>query len=119
MTNLVDNALEHGAPPVDISTARKAGEWVITVRDYGEGIAPERLDDARKPFVRLDPARAGDGHCGLGLAIVGRLARELGGRCEIANAPDGGLVVRIVIPTDDTARASPPSFALPEPVLAT
>jgi two-component system osmolarity sensor histidine kinase EnvZ len=121
VTNLVDNALEHGAPPVDISTARQAGEWVITVRDYGEGIAPERLDDARKPFVRLDPARAGDGHCGLGLAIVGRLARELGGRCEIDNAPDGGLVVRIVIPADDTARASdPPSFVLPnEAVLAT
>jgi two-component system osmolarity sensor histidine kinase EnvZ len=105
VTNLVDNALEHGAPPVDISTGKRNGEWFITVRDYGDGIPPERLDDARKPFVRLDPARAGDGHCGLGLAIVGRLAHELGGRCDIGNAAEGGLTVRIVIPMDEPDRA--------------
>jgi two-component system osmolarity sensor histidine kinase EnvZ len=105
VTNLVDNALEHGAPPVDISTGKRNGEWFITVRDYGDGIPPERLDDARKPFVRLDPARAGDGHCGLGLAIVGRLAQELGGRCDIGNAADGGLSVRIVIPMAESTRA--------------
>jgi two-component system osmolarity sensor histidine kinase EnvZ len=118
VTNLVDNALEHGAPPVDISTARRGGEWVITVRDYGEGIAPERLDDARKPFVRLDPARAGDGHCGLGLAIVGRLARELGGRCEISNAPERGLIVRIVIPVAQHARSGAGVVVLPGSVTA-
>ena len=122
VTNLVDNALEHGAPPVDISTARRGGEWVIAVRDYGDGIPPERLDDARKPFVRLDPARAGDGHCGLGLAIVGRLAAELGGRCNIRNAPERGLIVRIAIPVADHARAGGnavlPSTVAPEPVMA-
>jgi two-component system osmolarity sensor histidine kinase EnvZ len=122
MTNLVDNALEHGAPPVDINTARRGGEWVITVRDYGEGIPPERLDDARKPFVRLDPARAGDGHCGLGLAIVGRLADQLGGRCEISNAPERGLIVRIVIPVAEHARSGGgvdlDSSSAPEPVMA-
>jgi two-component system, OmpR family, osmolarity sensor histidine kinase EnvZ len=104
VTNLVDNALEHGLPPVDISTAKRGGEWIITVRDYGEGIPLERLDDARKPFVRLDPARAGDGHCGLGLAIVGRLANQLGGRCDIGNAAEGGLIVRIVIPMVEHVR---------------
>lgn len=108
VTNLVDNALEHGAPPVMISTARRGAEWIISVRDHGDGIAPDRLDDASKPFVRLDPARAGDGHCGLGLAIVGRLARELGGRCEVDNAPGGGLVVRIVIPGDEPHAPVPP-----------
>ena len=74
------------------------------MRDYGEGIPLERLDDARKPFVRLDPARAGDGHCGLGLAIVGRLANQLGGRCDIGNAAEGGLIVRIVIPMVEHVR---------------
>jgi two-component system, OmpR family, osmolarity sensor histidine kinase EnvZ len=118
VTNLVDNALEHGAPPVDISTARRGGDWVITVRDYGEGIAPERLDDARKPFVRLDPARAGVGHSGLGLAIVGRLAGELGGRCEISNAPERGLIVRIVIPVAQHARSGGGVVVVPESVTA-
>jgi two-component system, OmpR family, osmolarity sensor histidine kinase EnvZ len=105
VTNLVDNALEHGEPPVEISTARRGGEWIISVRDHGKGIPAAQLEDAQKPFVRLDPARAGDGHCGLGLAIVGRLARDLGGRCEILNAPGNGLLVRIVIPTDTSRRA--------------
>lgn len=120
VTNLVDNALEHGAPPVDISTAREGDNWVITVRDYGDGIPPDRLDDARKPFVRLDPARAGDGHCGLGLAIVSRLARELGGTCEFANAPTGGLIVRIVIPRTESRPIDAPSRAPAQsaPVLA-
>jgi len=114
VTNLVDNALEHGAPPVVISTARESGDWIISVRDHGEGIAPDRIDDASKPFVRLDPARAGDGHCGLGLAIVGRLARELGGRCEIENAVEGGLIVRIIIPFDEP-RVTEAESAAPTP----
>jgi two-component system, OmpR family, osmolarity sensor histidine kinase EnvZ len=98
MTNLVDNALEHGEPPVEIRTARRGDEWLIEVRDHGPGIPAERIEDAMRPFVRLDPARSGDGHCGLGLAIVARLAREQNGRCEIGNADGGGLIVRIVLP---------------------
>ncbi|KND60350.1 Signal transduction histidine kinase [Candidatus Burkholderia verschuerenii] len=101
MTNLVDNALEHGEPPVEIRTARIDGEWLIEVRDYGPGIPDERIADALRPFVRLDPARSGDGHCGLGLAIVTRLAQEQNGRCEIGNAEGGGLIVRIAIPVGD------------------
>jgi two-component system osmolarity sensor histidine kinase EnvZ len=102
MTNLVDNALEHGAPPVDIATyCEGEGEerhWIIDVRDRGPGIPDDRMAAAMKPFVRLDPARGSAGHCGLGLAIVERLARENGGRCELANDTDGGLRVRITLP---------------------
>jgi two-component system osmolarity sensor histidine kinase EnvZ len=105
MTNLVDNALEHGEPPVEIATARRAGEWIIDVRDHGPGIPADRIEDALKPFVRLDPARSGDGHCGLGLSIVERLAGECGGRCEVRNAEDGGLVVCIAIPVDRRVHA--------------
>jgi two-component system, OmpR family, osmolarity sensor histidine kinase EnvZ len=101
MTNLVDNALEHGEPPVEIRTARIGDEWLIEVRDHGPGIPAERIEDAMRPFVRLDPARSGDGHCGLGLAIVARLVREQHGRCEIGNAPGGGLIVRILIAARD------------------
>jgi two-component system osmolarity sensor histidine kinase EnvZ len=98
MTNLVDNAVEHGEPPVEISTFRDDRHWIIDVRDHGPGIPEDRMAAAMKPFVRLDPARGSAGHCGLGLAIVARLARDLGGRCELANAPGGGLRVRIALP---------------------
>jgi len=99
-TNLVDNAFEHGEPPVEICTAREGDCWIFEVRDHGPGISPERVAEAMQPFARLDPARSGDGHCGLGLAIVERLARKRHGHCEISNWGGGGLSVRIVLPVD-------------------
>jgi two-component system osmolarity sensor histidine kinase EnvZ len=98
VTNLVDNALEHGVPPVDITTARNDRNWVISVRDHGPGIPDDRIAAAMKPFVRLDAARGGEGHCGLGLAIVARLAHDRGGRCHVRNHAQGGLDVRIELP---------------------
>ncbi|TKC86222.1 HAMP domain-containing protein [Trinickia terrae] len=100
VTNLVDNALEHGMPPVQISTSRTDSDWIISVRDHGDGIAEDKVALAMKPFVRLDSARGGEGHCGLGLAIVARLAHDHGGRCDVSNADDGGLHVRIVLPIE-------------------
>ncbi|CAB4051981.1 ATP-binding protein [Paraburkholderia phenoliruptrix] len=100
VTNLVDNALEHGAPPVDIATARNGEHWTISVRDHGAGIPDDRIAAAMKPFVRLDAARGGEGHCGLGLAIVARLANDRGGRCHVRNHAEGGLVVCIELPVE-------------------
>lgn len=98
VTNLVDNALEHGSAPVDIATGRDERHWVIGVRDHGSGIPDDRIAAAMKPFVRLDAARGGEGHCGLGLAIVARLAHDRGGRCQVRNHALGGLEVRIELP---------------------
>jgi len=103
-TNIVDNALEHGAPPVEIDTARDGEHWIISVRDHGCGIPEDRIAAAMKPFVRLDAARGGEGHCGLGLAIVSRLAHDRGGRCDVGNHPDGGLCVRIALPVEPEER---------------
>ncbi|MFT4068801.1 ATP-binding protein [Paraburkholderia sp.] len=98
VTNLVDNALEHGMPPVEITTERDDRHWTISVRDHGPGIPDDRIAAAMKPFVRLDAARGGEGHCGLGLAIVARLAHDRGGRCHVRNHAQGGLEVRIELP---------------------
>jgi two-component system osmolarity sensor histidine kinase EnvZ len=103
VTNLVDNALEHGMPPVEIATGRDERHWTISVRDHGPGIPDDRIAAAMKPFVRLDAARGGEGHCGLGLAIVARLAHERGGRCHVGNHAQGGLEVRIELPVGDAA----------------
>ncbi|MFM0288612.1 ATP-binding protein [Paraburkholderia megapolitana] len=108
ITNLVDNALEHGAPPVDIATARDGRHWIVSVHDHGSGIAEDRIAAAMKPFVRLDAARGGEGHCGLGLAIVARLAHDRGGRCDVGNHPEGGLWVRIVLPVAQDLRPERP-----------
>lgn len=100
VTNLAENALAHGAAPVLIGTAREDAAWILIVRDHGPGIPEARIAAAMKPFVRLDAARSGAGHCGLGLAIVSRLVRDRGGRCDVTNHPEGGLQVRIALPAE-------------------
>ncbi|MGI4855373.1 MAG: ATP-binding protein [Janthinobacterium lividum] len=128
LSNLIDNAYHYGAPPVTISTGgvseaapagtrwtRNAEEretasggaindgWFVAVSDEGGGIPEAELGSASRPFVRLDPARGGNAHCGLGLAIVERLAQRAGGRCILSNGPSGGLRVELRF------RTAPPS----------
>jgi two-component system osmolarity sensor histidine kinase EnvZ len=98
LTNLIENALTYGDPPVEISTSRHNGHYTLRVRDHGNGIPSDQLDRALQPFVRLDEARSGDAHCGLGLAIVRRLVRYNGGAFHADNAADGGFVVSLTFP---------------------
>ncbi|MGY6128540.1 ATP-binding protein (plasmid) [Paraburkholderia strydomiana] len=98
LTNLIENALTYGEPPVEISTSRHNGHYTLTVRDHGGGIPGGQLERALQPFVRLDEARSGDAHCGLGLAIVRRLVRYNGGVFHADNAVDGGFVVSMTFP---------------------
>ncbi|HTH62000.1 MAG TPA: ATP-binding protein [Paraburkholderia sp.] len=98
LSNLLDNALAYGAPPIVVETARSPDGYTLTVRDHGSGIAAQDLINASRPFVRLDPARGGNGHSGLGLAIVERIVRRAGGASEIGNSPGGGLSVRMTFP---------------------
>ncbi len=80
LANLADNALSHGKPPL-LVVLEPIGDqgFRISLADCGEGIPPSLWQQAIEPFQRLDPARGNAGHCGLGLAIVERVARAHGG----------------------------------------
>jgi two-component system osmolarity sensor histidine kinase EnvZ len=79
LENLIENAVQHGQQPVLIRVAQpRAGTLELIVTDHGPGIPPETEALAVEPFTKLDPAR-GRGGCGLGLAIVRQLSRQLGG----------------------------------------
>jgi len=114
LSNLLDNAHAYGAPPVVVATARTPEGFTLTVNDNGSGIAAQDLINASRPFVRLDPARGGNGHSGLGLAIVERLVRRAGGEWQIGNN-DGatrggrGLRVQMTFPLEVVARTAPAS----------
>ncbi|BDB23218.1 two-component sensor histidine kinase [Cupriavidus sp. TA19] len=94
--NLVDNAYAYGKPPVCIATTRTADGYVLVVEDQGAGIPEEDKERVTLPFVRLDPARGGNAHSGLGLAIVDRLVRQAGGKLNLVNADGGGFRVEMV-----------------------
>jgi two-component system osmolarity sensor histidine kinase EnvZ len=106
LSNLLDNAHAYGAPPIVIETLRGTNGWILRVTDNGGGIAAQDLVKASRPFVRLDPARGGSGHSGLGLAIVERLVRRAGGECYIGNRDEGGLEVAMSFPFDVVARSA-------------
>jgi two-component system, OmpR family, osmolarity sensor histidine kinase EnvZ len=85
VANLIDNARSYGAPPLrlELQAAEPAGlGFRIVLWDGGAGIDAARWQQALMPFQRLDAARGGRGHCGLGLAIAARVALGHGGQLE-------------------------------------
>jgi two-component system, OmpR family, sensor kinase len=98
--NLLDNALVHGAAPVDVTATDGDGTVRIAVRDHGPGFPPGFADRAFERFARPDAGRGGGG-TGLGLAIVDAIARAHGGRA-VASAADPGARVEIVLPASSS-----------------
>ncbi|MNC64419.1 Sensor protein CpxA [compost metagenome] len=69
------------------------------MRDHGPGIPDAALEDVFVPFFRLESSRNRDtGGVGLGLPSARTAIREQGGELTLRNAPDGGLLARIVLP---------------------
>ena len=94
VSNLIDNAFSHGRPPLRlVLRAEGEGRFRIEVWDQGSGISAEAWPQALMPFLRLDRARGGSGHCGLGLAIAARVAASHGGLLECHHSEAGFAVV--------------------------
>ncbi len=101
ISNLVENARRYGKTPetgittVDISARAREGWVLIRLRDHGPGVAPEHLPNLTKPFYRGDAARTAATGAGLGLAIVEKTVRRMGGKFGLGNSSSGGLSARI------------------------
>jgi two-component system osmolarity sensor histidine kinase EnvZ len=96
--NLIDNALRHGVPPVEVATRIANGSIVLEVADRGQGVPPDRVEYLKRPFTRGDPARSGVAGAGLGLAIVERIARLHGGTLDLLPRDGGGMIARVTLP---------------------
>jgi len=101
LTNLFENARRYGrntytgVANVEVGYSR-SGSWVVlSVRDHGPGVAPEKLIQLTTPFFRGDAARTAATGAGLGLAIVEKALQRMGGELDLANAPGGGLLAQI------------------------
>jgi signal transduction histidine kinase len=97
MQNFLTNAIrytERGA--ILVGTRRRGREWRIDVIDTGVGIPPDQLDAIFGEFTRLGQVEV-EG-LGLGLALVERIARLLGGRLDLASVPGRGSRFSLVLP---------------------
>ena len=116
--NLVENAVRHGAGIVTIvvEPARLEGEdgsgddpaaVAVSVRDQGEGIAPDVAPRVFRQFWRGKPrgSRRGGhgGGTGLGLYIVKGLVEAHGGTICVRPAPGGGAEFRFTVPAGTAA----------------
>jgi two-component system, OmpR family, sensor kinase len=104
VSNLIDNAIRHGAGPVEV-TARSDGASVeIRVEDRGPGFPADFAGRAFERFTRADPGRARGG-AGLGLAIVQGIAAAHGGDVRIDRGRQAGASVVITLPLSEHSPA--------------
>ena len=99
LENLIGNGLRY-ANKVSVSASVYKTEVHVTVEDDGPGIPDEQIEEALKPFSRLDPARnqnRGSG-VGLGLPIVADVAYAHGGKLELSKSVAlGGLKADLIV----------------------
>lgn len=94
LSNLAENGVRHGAGTVTIVIEPHEGGAAVSVRDEGEGIAPEQVPRVFRQFWRTQRR----GGTGLGLFIVKGLVEAHGGTITVGRAPSGGAEFRFTLP---------------------
>lgn len=97
--NIVRNACKYTkqGTQVDVMLEQRPSHYVITIRDYGQGVDEDELSKLCKPFYRANNQMHGEGF-GLGLSIAQRAIEQHGGEMQLNNHAEGGLQVRLVLP---------------------
>ena len=104
--SLVHNAIKFTPPSgsIQVSTQRRDGEAIISVRDSGAGLALDELDRVFERFYKADPSRSGAG-AGLGLSIARHTVRQHGGRIWAESPGLGrGATFSIALPLSEPVR---------------
>lgn len=88
---------------VEIDVAVRGQSFVVTVRDFGRGIAEADLEHIFEPFFTTGRGRGGTG---LGLSIVKNLIEEsLNGRIGARSKPGAGVEMEIEMPRAVTPKS--------------
>lgn len=111
--NLIENAIEalvDQANPREIAVTLSDGDGIrILVVDNGPGVPADRLGEVLVDGYSTKPERRGGMRRGLGLALVSRIVRRLGGDISVSPGPGGRFEVHL--PEQGPAQA-PQSTAL-------
>ncbi len=96
--NILDNAAKHGGEGKRIE-ARMSWEdecVVVRIRDFGPGIPEDEIPLVKKKFYKGSSSVRGTG---IGLAVCDEIVEMHGGTLTLENAPGGGTLVTVRIPS--------------------
>lgn len=98
LSNLINNAQKYGGA-CRITVSQTKSETIFDIEDDGPGIPEDEINEALKPFSRLDPARNQNIEgVGLGLAITRDIVQSQGGSLCLGRSDMGGLKASITLP---------------------
>jgi signal transduction histidine kinase len=111
LSNLLNNAVQHGDPalPISLSAAAQGPESVLKVKNQGEPIPAESLQVIFDPLVQLSAGPASSPttpstNLGLGLFIAREVALGHHGTLEVSSDLASGTVFTMRLPMDRAAQ---------------
>jgi len=105
LSNLLRNAVQHGAGDRDISVMVNGDEngVSVSVHNYGAAIPAYALKAIFKPLVRLGQQKDGKSeHLGLGLYIAKELVERHSGAITAESSEDAGTTFRFFLPHEES-----------------
>ncbi|MGY1724394.1 ATP-binding protein [Blastococcus sp. SYSU DS0533] len=100
--NLLDNADKHGGGVTAVAVTRDGDLARVTVDDAGPGVAEADRDRIFERFARgAGSVRTRTEGAGLGLALVHRHVRLMGGAVHVQDAPGGGARFVVALPVEE------------------
>lgn len=100
LSNLLGNAVTHGAPsqPITVDIAERDGELVASVTNQGAPIPPDVQASLFQPFSRNESKRKSLQGLGLGLYIASQIALAHGGRLHVSSSEEAGTTFTLRMP---------------------
>lgn len=95
--NIFSNIIRHtpSDAPVKAQLSSNKNQLFLMIEDGGPGIA----DIERRLFLRFDPSRSREsGGSGLGMSVIDRIVKHLGGTLILSRSSLGGLCIEIKLP---------------------
>ena len=96
LLNLLSNAQRYAGGRVEVTLTAQEEDYVVVVRDFGQGIPAENLPRIFEPFFTTGRAKGGSG---LGLSIVYTIVTaHLKGTIAVASEAGQGTTVTLSLP---------------------
>jgi signal transduction histidine kinase len=112
VSNLLGNAIQHGADPIDLKIKGEASDIVVVVHNEGPPIPPGELPKIFDPLVRgsndLAPKQNRPGSIGLGLYIAREIATSHGGNIAVTSSKEAGTFFTMRLPRHCLVKAGHP-----------